>query len=482
MLSQTKFGRILEAFLGYGFPIIGSSIAFAVLYNNTNRGFVILLLLLLSNLVIFVGSKKLFAATMLVESLRFSSVCAITVISSVILVELSFPFFLPKDYSQTMESTRTDTAMRRLKDFHPDRVFGQFNGKDIEQIDTILNADIAWHKPGSNFVYFGYDPNRKMRYLNFHRWNSTGHFDYDYGINKPANVFRVVMIGDSYVESVQVPLELTFHKLTETALNQSKLLPQGRRYEFVALGNSGFGQRDEFDVLKTQGIKYDPDLVIIALCGNDFCDDDPELKWELIEAGGTITPPVRQLAHHGFVALAFTKKRMEDVFRNRIEMNPELLQWSKQDIPKVEKAWRRTLDYVKKSRDICQAKGINFLLMYVGSEIEVRYALDPAGTIANLKAMGGPHATMDWDILKSVQRMKTYCDKFHINFASLVGPLAEAQGRTGKVVFADHYSFFGQEVVANTLTCFMKQFTILRKTIKDSVDHCFNHQSLDHDR
>ena len=72
-------------------------------------------------------------------------------------------------------------------------------------------------------------------------------------------------------------------------------------------------------------------------------------------------------------------------------MNPELLQWSKKDIPKVEKAWLRTLDYARKSRDLCQANGINFLLLFIGSEIEVRYALDPEGTVASLKAMGGPH-------------------------------------------------------------------------------------------
>lgn len=170
-----------------------------------------------------------------------------------------------------------------------------------------------------------YDPNSQMRYLNFHAWNSTGYFDHDYSINKSRGVFRVVLIGDSYVESVQMPLGLTFHKLTETALNQSKLATDGKHYEFIALGNSGYGQRDEFDVLRTQGIKYDPDLVIIGICGNGFCRDDPELKWELIMAGGTITPVVRRLAHHGFLALAFMKRRTEDVFRNRVTMNPELL-------------------------------------------------------------------------------------------------------------------------------------------------------------
>ena len=100
----------------------------------------------------------------------------------------------------------------------------------------------------------------------------------------------------------------------------------------------------------------------------------------------------------------------------------------KRDILKVEKAWLRTLDYARKSRDLCQTNEINFLLLFTGSEIEVRYALDPEGTVASLKAMGGPHARMDWDKLKSVKRMKTCCDRFRINFASLLEPLAEAQG------------------------------------------------------
>ncbi|MGC8603730.1 MAG: hypothetical protein ACP5VS_08595 [Desulfomonilaceae bacterium] len=473
MLNSTKLRRLFELIFGCCFPLFVSAVLFLVLYNNTERGYLSLALLIVLNLAILTGSKKLVASTPLADYLRVSSVCVITVASCLVFLEMAFPVFLPKDYAQIMEVTRTDGERIRLRDFHPDKIFGPKSGTVSNQIDHILNSPIAWHKPGANFVYFGYDPNTNMRYLNFHEWNPIGYYDNDYSVIKPSNVYRVVLIGDSYVESVQVPLDLTFHKLTETALNSSDSSQKEKRYEIIALGNSGYGQRDEFDVLKTQGLKYDPDLVIIALCGNDFCDDDPELKWELIMAGGTITPAVRELAHHGFVALAFMKKRMEDVFRNRVKMNPELLQWSRQDIPIVEKAWRRTLDYSRKSRDLCQAKGVKFLLLYVGSEIEVRYALDPEGTVASLKAMGGPNATMDWDILKSVQRMKTYCDRFHINFASLVGPLAEAQGRTGNVVFADHYSFFGQEIVARALTCFMKELTISGKPTSQCIDHCF---------
>ncbi|MCX5873459.1 MAG: SGNH/GDSL hydrolase family protein, partial [Deltaproteobacteria bacterium] len=332
---------------------------------------------------------------------------------------------------------------------------------------------MAWHKPGGVFDYFGYDPNKRIRYLNRVRWNKTGHFDHDYRVTKPDNVFRVVLIGDSYVESVQVPLDFTFHKLTEATLNKADLVENGKRFEIIALGNSGFGQRENIDVLRTQGAKYDPDLVILTLCGNDFCDDDPELKRQMILTGGSITPRVRRLAHHGYLALAFMAKRMEDIARNRIEISPELLQWSRDENPRVEAAWLRSLDYLKASRDLCEARGIAFLVLYLGSEIEVQYELDPKGAIAGLKSMGGPHGTINWDISKSMKRVRSYCEKFHINLACLVGPLAEAQGRTGKVVFSDHYSFFGHEAVAKILTCFMKEFTILGKNIKDSINSCF---------
>jgi hypothetical protein len=131
------------------------------------------------------------------------------------------------------------------------------------------------------------------------------------------------------------------------------------------------------------------------------------------------------------------------------------------------------LEYIRTSHDLCEARGIAFLVVYLGSEIEVQYELDPKGAISSLKSMGGPHGTINWDMSKSLKRVRAYCGKFHINLACLVGPLAEAQGRTGKVVFADHYSFFGHETVGRAFTCFMKEFTILRKTINDSVNTCF---------
>jgi len=211
----------------------------------------------------------------------------------------------------------------------------------------------------------------------------------------------------------------------------------------------------------------------VTLSGNDFCDDDPVLKRESILSGGGVTPLVRGVANHGYFALAFIIKRIDDVQRNRIKISPELLQWSGEDVPIVENAWRRSLDHLRAQRDICQDRGVTFLVLYIGCEIEVMNQIDPREAIASLKAMGGPHKTMDWDISKSIRRVRDYCQEFNINFACMLGPLSSSQKDTGNKVFADHYSFFGHEVVAKALTCFLGEFTVLGETLKDAIDTCF---------
>ena len=81
----------------------------------------------------------------------------------------------------------------------------------------------------------------------------------------------------------------------------------------------------------------------------------------------------------------------------------------------------------------------------------MKYALDPVGTISQLKAMGGPHQAITWDMSKSIKRITRYCDENNILFISLLEPFIAAQKDTGRYVFGDHYTMFGHEVAAQVL-------------------------------
>ena len=438
------------------FPLAGTASLFSVLFNNTYHGLAILATLLIPNLVIALIPAKRFPAVFSPEYARSAALCVIALLVTTLGIEILYPMALPQRFHEIQELSKGFTESPAERFAGQQKVFT--NAEQHIRFDaggpTSGEAGLQfWHSPGRQFDYYGYDANSKTSYVNRFVWNSKGYFDNDYNFTRPTGVRRVVVIGDSYVEAVQVPLARTFHKILEKELNRSAVdAGLNSRIEVIALGSSGTGQVENLKVLEEKAVRYDPDMVIMTLCSNDFCDDDPELKQELILAAGGITPLVRRLVSHGYMAMAFAAKRFQDLRRNREAVSPELLQWSRADIPKVEAAWSRTLSCVRASNDFCRARGIEFVLVYLGSDVEVKYALDPVATLDALNAMGGPHAEMKWDLGKSLRRISSFAENNDIVFTSLLDPLIAAQKEAGEYVFGDHYTMFGHQVVASVLS------------------------------
>jgi hypothetical protein len=110
------------------------------------------------------------------------------------------------------------------------------------------------------------------------RTNSEGFRDIDHELEKEEGVFRIVVLGDSFVEGVQVPYKKTFHKILERELNE-KLGTM--RFEVINFGVSGYGTTNEYLVLKNYALKYEPDLVMVAfLTGNDLRNNNMELEYD----------------------------------------------------------------------------------------------------------------------------------------------------------------------------------------------------------
>jgi hypothetical protein len=108
-----------------------------------------------------------------------------------------------------------------------------------------------------------------------YRTNSRGFRDVEHTLEKPEGVYRVVVLGDSFMEAGQVALEESFPRLLEQRL-------AGRRAEVVNLGISGYGTLQELLMLQEEGLRYDPDLVVLALFpDNDLRNNHPELERRL---------------------------------------------------------------------------------------------------------------------------------------------------------------------------------------------------------
>jgi len=109
-------------------------------------------------------------------------------------------------------------------------------------------------------------------------FNSHGFRDYERTYEKLDGTFRIMVMGDSYVEALQVALENSFPALLEKQLNNGSAQV---RFEVLSMGQAGFGTADAYMRYLNFGKKYSPDLVILAfLTGNDVRNNSKILNRE----------------------------------------------------------------------------------------------------------------------------------------------------------------------------------------------------------
>ncbi len=110
------------------------------------------------------------------------------------------------------------------------------------------------------------------------RINSLGLRDHERVLAKPAGVERVLLVGDSHVEALQVPLEESVGPQLE-----ERLRGVGGDVEVVSAGVSGYGTAGELLLFRNLGWKFDPDLVLLAFYpGNDVKNNSPLLEKALV--------------------------------------------------------------------------------------------------------------------------------------------------------------------------------------------------------
>ena len=110
------------------------------------------------------------------------------------------------------------------------------------------------------------------------RINSVGLRDTEHPIRKPANAWRIAVLGDSYAEAMQVAMEDSFPAVLEHELGNCPSL-QGKEVEVINFGVSGYGTAQELLTLRHRAAQYQPDLVLLAfVTGNDIRNNSKELQ------------------------------------------------------------------------------------------------------------------------------------------------------------------------------------------------------------
>ncbi|MDD5069621.1 MAG: SGNH/GDSL hydrolase family protein [Candidatus Omnitrophica bacterium] len=153
------------------------------------------------------------------------------------------------------------------------RVFS-FSMPELVEDSKLGDGYSLFPKPYSRYFYFSEGYSRG-------KYNRFGLRDYDsYSLKKGKGVCRIIVVGDSFVEALQVDLADTFENITERLLNNdSSLKKKYSSFEVINCGRSGWGTAQQYLWYEKNLKRFNPDIVVLAFyIGNDF--NNNVYQWE----------------------------------------------------------------------------------------------------------------------------------------------------------------------------------------------------------
>jgi hypothetical protein len=107
--------------------------------------------------------------------------------------------------------------------------------------------------------------------------NSQGMHDTEHQLESEDNVFRILMLGDSFVEAIQVDRSEISPRRLENILNNSP--NSTMRFEVISAGIGAWGPAQELAYFNSAGQQYQPDLILsLWVPANDLLDILPDYR------------------------------------------------------------------------------------------------------------------------------------------------------------------------------------------------------------
>lgn len=270
--------------------------------------------------------------------------------------------------------------------------------------------------------------------------NADGLRDIDYG-KKQEEAFRILGLGDSFAFGWGVESEQSFFKVLEKMLNKrirSFAPPPFRRYEAINAGIPGFGTYEALALTKSVGLKYEPDLVVLAFYeGNDYKNNgDAPRKREIRDgylADVTNEKPffVRKITSSSVLA-AFIESRMASIFHKT----------------GFTKDFQKTKDYLLDLKSALDRKRIPLVLMFIPDQDAAVY------TRSGFKR-GIDRLLRGTNLLDARGRLKRFCREKGISFFWLSKEFEDGEYSASLRLKDAHFNVDGHRKAGEELYTFL---------------------------
>lgn len=153
-------------------------------------------------------------------------------------------------------------------------VIGEFFFRLTHSFTPVINMGISMGRPDPVFHHL-YPPDIQVKEMfagfpTSFSTNKEGLRGKDYPKDKPQGVYRILVLGDSFVFGTAVNDDQTFCRLLEDSLNAKA---EGRRFEVLNCGVVSYSPILEYIILKRKLLDYSPDLVMLFYNFPDLQED-----------------------------------------------------------------------------------------------------------------------------------------------------------------------------------------------------------------
>lgn len=324
------------------------------------------------------------------------------------------------------------------------------------------------------------------------RINSQGLRDPERPVEPAPGTFRVLALGDSFMEGYTVDLGETLTQRLEARLNAA-----GCRAEVINGGTSAYSTDQEYLFYRTDGARYRPSLVLLFFFWNDVIYSDrqdyfgtPKPVFEM--GGGALRLhryPVREKPKdqpgpaaaeadeplEGSAFLELLRERLwvgapdaHDALARLGLWNPipkstprlEMLVYDRRDLAPVEDAWEKVAAIVKALKDDVEAHGSTLAIVHIPGRMEVQDASWQATKKLYRLAEGA------WDLDKVKNRLQALGVSIGVPVIDLVPALREAESafRSTYFTFDGHWNARGHDVAAAAVFDWMQSSGSLPST------------------
>jgi len=227
-------------------------------------------------------------------------------------------------------------------------------------------------------------------YPKYYKLNKIGFRDREFSLEAPKNTVRILVLGDSFTFGNGVKdFNMTYPKKLEEILNNNSSVD----FEVINAGVGGSNTEDQLILLKTKGIAFNPDIVMLGYYINDT--DKEEDNKPIFHKENKIFKAIDKVMCAHFFSWYLLRMKIHHTITPFTYM-PRIT--SKDHLLYHEKIFKEMVDYLKK-------RNIEFI-------------------VAIFPPVSYDEDKMDktqWDVLigKSLSHMRSLCIKYNVKYVDM---------------------------------------------------------------